>query len=53
MTVVHRHGDYHQAMGFVVSFLMLFLDDRDILKIVCVPPPQTISRHIFQAVSPN
>ena len=33
-----RHGDYHQAMGFVVSFLMLFLDDEDILKIVCVCP---------------
>lgn len=29
-----RHGDYHQAMGFVISFLMLFLDDNEILKIV-------------------
>ncbi len=40
-----RHGDYHQAMGFVISFLMLFLDDNDILKIVCVAcafPPNSI-----------
>lgn len=40
-----RHGDYHQAMGFVISFLMLFLDDNEILKIVCVAcafPPNSI-----------
>jgi hypothetical protein len=42
---VLRHGDYHQAMGFVISFLMLFLDDNDILKIVCVAcTPQLSNR---------